>query len=138
MITDGTYGVVWFYDKWTVRNKTHTFPVGICKAAERVAFIGTDLYPLVVHNLEVSGQVCEEGGRCLNLKCILNKTNWRTYRDQGPFGKIVSSKRRFDNIVSFMDQVQVDLLEQINEWARKEDGTVLFPHGFPEKGLWSP
>ena len=53
--------------------------LAVCSRTLRVAKIATDtLTPLIVQDAILGGGTCEEGTRCLDLQCDLNKTTWES------------------------------------------------------------
>lgn len=81
------YPIHWIKAELLFKTRRKTM-LGICGYSKRVFAIASPrdvLRILVAQDLYIGEgqngkQTCEEGARCLDFDCPLNKTNWRTYK----------------------------------------------------------
>lgn len=75
------YGFIWTMADKLFKTRLKQF-VGICGKSGRIAKVASErdaLTLLVVQDVYVSGDTCEEGKRCLDFQCSLNETTWASF-----------------------------------------------------------
>ncbi len=79
------YSVCWILGKAVIGEKNVDVLVGVCGHSKKAFTIKTELdypivvYPVVIKNLVVQNEKCEEAERCMNLACSLNKTTFELW-----------------------------------------------------------
>ncbi len=81
-----SYGILWARAKAVLhikgKGKKGLEWLGICGFSKRVCKVAPPndmMTVLVVNNLYVTNGVCEEGTRCVDKDCPLNKTTWESF-----------------------------------------------------------
>jgi hypothetical protein len=102
----GHHSVNWIRDGLGVEEKGNIVAkahLGICGRTHEIAFIkGDNLSWMIIADLYISkDNVCEEGTRCLNLDCDLNRTTRKSLSESSTAWKPLKLNR-FRNLVSIV------------------------------------
>lgn len=113
--------------------KRETMSLGFCERhPKRVAFIVPDeglpgLAPLIVRNLYITKQECEEGQRCLVLECPLNRTTYTSYIQSAAWKKKnLPKKQNFVNLLKMVKKIEGWLKQDIAKIDWQHDAILLY------------
>lgn len=97
-VSDGEHGV-----KWLVLGKS---AYGICVATRALAFITKQpLIPVLNKGISVRAGRCSQGDSCLNHRCQLNHTTFRSAR-RGVLANLARSERQYKKLLVRWNGIQ--------------------------------
>jgi len=96
------------------RSSRHVIDLALCGYSGGVAFFAVYdphaplteevLKPLIITDVIIGGDVCEDGRWCLNLDCPLNRADMRYFRKHG-----VKNRKALENLHAVFERIRREL-----------------------------
>lgn len=100
--------------------KNNKMSLGFCeKKPDRIAFLAPNagmarLVPMMVRDLFINKQNCEEGTRCLVVDCPLNQTTYESYRNSATWKREnIQGKANFNRLLQVLKNIECSLKSDI-------------------------
>jgi len=111
------YAITW-YDNVARLRGGEIMAVGICKYSGKIAMFSirrqsdVPLHIIMVHDVVVEGDRCEEAKRCIALSCPLNKASLRYFSKRG-----VRTEEELEKLHALMERIRKDLDLKAGKWG---------------------
>ena len=112
LIADGTYDIKWLmFETGNPRKSGRVAnPSGFCVAHRSLAFIASgSAAPFLFHAIVVKNGRCSMDDGCLDLRCPLNHTTFRTAKGHSFFGNLLRTERGWKKKIALQKSLQHDL-----------------------------
>jgi hypothetical protein len=109
-IQDGTYDIKWLmFESGKPNKKKAANPSGFCAAHRSMAFIAKGgAVPFLFHSIAVKNGRCSMEDGCLDLRCPLNQTSFRTAKRHSFFGDLLKTEKGWRKKVALQKSLQHD------------------------------
>lgn len=134
-LDEGRRNVIWLWNAVDVGGKVR-FSLGICQETGKIALVSpnigglTSLTPMIVRDLYLNGDGCEEEVRCLNFECPRNRTTYASYTRQFRWaGKMFPTKADFRTFAKRIKEIGELLKEEVDRLDLSEHQIIARARG---------